>query len=184
MRVENTRQVVLETLKNAKEPMTKDSLMSISGAGIEGIRAALWRLRADGHQIKCKHHKGIGNAYTYHGRTAKREAAPREDDAQRILDYIKKAKTPPTSAQIRDKLNIAHQRTQNMLRRFRDRNQIENVSKTQEAMWAIPAPKVARVREDRICAGTTTGTLNLSNYWTSPYRPGVEQTNAIKSRGF
>lgn len=185
MRVQNTRQTVLDALKKAKEPVTKEDLMRMTGASLEGVKAALWRLRAEGHEIACKKQKGIGHAYTYQGREDRKENPPRDDDFDRIIDYIKTAKKPPTSAQIRNDLCISHPRTQNMLKRAREKRLIENVSKSSEAVWAMRETRVVKtIQHERICAGTQKEPLNMANYWTAPYRPGAQDTMAIKSRGF
>jgi len=184
----NAQTKLLQILKDRPEGVTKPEAYRVGKMDEHSFKNALKRLREKGYDIKATRGKP-GEDSVFRLQTS----LPRgnlvrnaSDDRERVYNFIKRQASPPSSSTIATSLKIDRQRVQNFLLNLQQNGFITNTAPGKPvAYWAAReryrAPETSR---NPICAGTVKEPLVMANYWTSPYRPGVEQTNAIKSRGF
>ena len=184
----NAQARLLQLMKDRPDGVTRPEAYRVCRMNDDSFKNALKRLREKGYDIKAT--RGVSKDETVFKLQTNlprgnfvRNAG---DDRERVYNFIKRQASPPSSSTIATALKIDRQRVQNFLLNLQQNGFITNTAPGKSvAYWAArertKAPESSR---NPICAGTMTEPLKMANYWTAPYRPGIDATNNIPSRGF
>lgn len=184
----NTQTRLLQLMKDRPDGVTRPEAYRVCRMDDNSFKNAIKRLREKGYDIKAT--RGVSKDDTVF---KLKTNLPRgnfvrnaRDDRERVYNFIRRQASPPSSSTIATLLKIDRQRVQNILLNLQQNGFIKNTATGKAvAYWAArERTKATESSRKPICAGTMTEPLKMANYWTAPYRPGVEDTNNIPSRGF